>query len=432
MSRTREFTSRRHSWSTLLWGWRRETLAGLVTVVVLLVARSVAVGGPDVLVLAGLLVLVASPTMRTRVRTQLRRANQERLLQSVFWWIDLVGRDGRLPTLRNVAEIPAGARYLLEVPVGLDLEALNKRTGEIAVAFNAHSVRIRPGRGGARYVEMVVLHTDPFVSEVASTLLERASRRPVSLWEPIDLGISEDGMLLRVDLPEHNMLIGGEPGAGKSVALTTLVAAAALDRTCSLSLFDAKEVELIAWRDVAESFVGPSLSDAVAALEDLHETLAARYRDLVATRRRKVNPGEGTGLQVVVIDELAYYLRGGEKAQRDRFAELLRDLVARGRAAGIIVIAATQKPSHEIVPTWIRDLFSYRLALRCTSPEASDTILGQGWATQGYNASGIDSSRRGVGYLLAEGGLPRMLRCAHLTDADVAALASRAREVRGC
>lgn len=143
-------TPRRHPWSTLLWGWRRETFAGLTTVVVLLEARAISSVGPSLLVLAGVFVLAASPDIRTRVRSKLRRANQERLLQSVFWWVDLVGRDGRLPTLRGVAEIPAGARYLLELPVGLDLAALDKRTGEIASAMNVRSVRIRPWRGGAR------------------------------------------------------------------------------------------------------------------------------------------------------------------------------------------------------------------------------------------------------------------------------------------
>ena len=129
---------------------------------------------------------------------------------------------------------------------------------------------------------------------------------------------------------------------------------------------------------------------------------------LVAERRRKLSPTDPEGLHVLVIDELAFYLRGGKKETRERFTELLRDLVSRGRAAGIIVVAATQKPSHEIVPTWIRDLFSFRLALRCTSSDASDTILGQGWAHQGFSAATIDPTLRGVGYLLAEGGTPTL------------------------
>jgi S-DNA-T family DNA segregation ATPase FtsK/SpoIIIE len=132
------------------------------------------------------------------------------------------------------------------------------------------------------------------------------------------------------------------------------------------------------------------------------------------------------GLHIVVIDELALYLRGGTKSQRDRFAELLRDLIARGRAAGIIVVAATQKPSHDVVPTSIRDLFSYRLAMRCSSSDASDTILGQGWASRDYSAASIAPANRGVGYLLAEGGVPVLIKTPHLSDAEIAVVARRA------
>jgi S-DNA-T family DNA segregation ATPase FtsK/SpoIIIE len=136
------------------------------------------------------------------------------------------------------------------------------------------------------------------------------------------------------------------------------------------------------------------------------------------------------GLHVLVIDELAFYLRGGEKALRDQFGELLRDLVSRGRAAGIIVVATTQKPSHEIVPTWIRDLFSFRLAMRCTSSDSSDTILGQGWASQGFSAATIDPSMRGAGYLLAEGGVPTLVMTPYLNDEEIAVIADRAYELR--
>ena len=90
-------------------------------------------------------------------------------------------------------------------------------------------------------------------------------------------------------------------------------------------------------------------------------------------------------------------MRGGTKDERTELSETLRDLISRGRAAGMIVIAATQKPSNDIVPTYVRDLFSFRMALRCTTPEASDTILGQGWAKEGYSASTLDPTLRGRG-----------------------------------
>jgi S-DNA-T family DNA segregation ATPase FtsK/SpoIIIE len=132
---------------------------------------------------------------------------------------------------------------------------------------------------------------------------------------------------------------------------------------------------------------------------------------------------------VVVIDELALYIQGKGK-DRDDFALGLRDLVARGRAAGIVVVAATQKPAADVVPTAVRDLFGYRLALRCSTKDASDTVLGTGWAAAGFSSADIDPATRGVGLLLAESGVPRRLRCHHLTDADIAALVARASELR--
>ena len=96
----------------------------------------------------------------------------------------------------------------------------------------------------------------------------------------------------------------------------------------------------------------------------------------------------------------------------------------------MIVIAATQRPSSDIVPTSLRDLFGYRWAFRCSTDSSSDVILGHGWANQGYTAASIDPSTRGVGWLIAEGGMPRRMKAAYLTDEDVARLAVRAVELR--
>ena len=105
---------------------------------------------------------------------------------------------------------------------------------------------------------------------------------------------------------------------------------------------------------------------------------------------------------------------------------LVRDLVARGRAAGIIVVAATQRPSADIIPTSLRDLFGYWWAFRCTTDASSDVIVGHGWASQDYSSAKIDAPARGVGWLIAEGGSPRWMKAACLSD-DHAARIARAR-----
>jgi DNA segregation ATPase FtsK/SpoIIIE-like protein len=243
--------------------------------------------------------------------------------------------------------------------------------------------------------------------------------------EPIPIGVDEQGEAVAVELAERNVLLGGEPGAGKSAALSTLIAAAALDPGTRVWLFDGKLVELAAWAPVAERAVGPDGEDALAVLWELRAVMDARYRDLLARGLRKIRRDEGLPLHLVVVDELAFYLTLSDKAQRQEFAELLRDLVARGRAAGVIVCAATQKPGADVVPSALRDLFGFRLALRCTTPQASDTILGQGWVSNDADASTIPGAQRGVRYLLGEGERPVKIRGYYLDDDAIAEIAGR-------
>ena len=88
------------------------------------------------------------------------------------------------------------------------------------------------------------------------TLVRRRDRRPtpiasapgrVSIFNPICIGIDEFGHLLRLLLIFRNMLIGGEPGSGKSGLLNVIVAHAALALDCRLVLLDGKQVELGQW-----------------------------------------------------------------------------------------------------------------------------------------------------------------------------------------
>ena len=250
------------------------------------------------------------------------------------------------------------------------------------------------------------------------------------MWEPIPVGVDELGDTVTVTLPERNVLMGGEPGAGKSAAMSVLVATAALDPSVRLWLLDGKLVELSVWAPCAQRLAGPDVDEAIELLRELREEMEARYRELLARGKRKVAREDGLPLHLVACDELAFYLGAEDRKKQKEFAELLRDLVARGRAAGVIVCAATQKPASDVVPSALRDLFGFRLALRCNTPQASDTILGQGWATLGHNAATIAPGQRGVGLLLAEDGTPVRMRGFHLTDRDVDELATRATAAR--
>jgi len=408
-------------------GWRLEIGLGMVTFLVLLAADLVAPWGPYFIFGVAGFVLWQRPDLRRRYEAGARSRSLARPLETSMWLCGIVGRDGRIPKVVGVTEIPVGRRFRLELPVGLHFEAMEARAPELAAALDARSVNVRAIKESARFVELIARTAEAFPEFVRSDLMDRQRS---DLWQPLVIGTNESGEVVSLALPEHNLLLGGEPGSGKSVVLSVLVANAALDPSVSISLLDGKQVELAAWRGVAEHLVGPDQEAAIEVLEALVETMSERYEILLRERRRKIAPDGGFGLHLVVIDELAFYLRGGAKPLRDRFGELLRDLVSRGRAAGIIVVAATQKPSHEIVPTWIRDLFAYRLAMRCSSSDASDTILGAGWAKRECSAASIDPAQRGVGYLLAEGGVPLLVKTPYLDDAEIARIALKAEELR--
>jgi S-DNA-T family DNA segregation ATPase FtsK/SpoIIIE len=266
---------------------------------------------------------------------------------------------------------------------------------------------------------------DPLV-HLDSIPWPNAGAHTLSLWDPIPVGIGEDGRVVTMNIIGKNLLIGGEPESGKSVAQSMITATAALDPTATLHGIDGKGlVELGIWRDSMENLVATP-TEALALLNDLRGVMDVRYSHLYEGGIRKITRADNLGLHVLVIDELALFTSGGTKAQREAFTEALRDVISRGRAAGIIVVAATQRPSADVVPTQVRDLIGYRWALRTSTPQSSDMILGAGQASAGYSSAKVAAATRGVGYLLAEGASPVRLRSYRIDDAHLAALAGRA------
>jgi hypothetical protein len=408
-------------------GWRCRLELALAAVLVgaqVLLAGLVGNVAAAVVLVAVVAAALMAPVARRWLLQALRAARVRRA-----WWH--AWTDCELPRVRagRVSAIPAGELVRVRASRGSSLEAVEQRAEELAVCLQAREVRIARDPDNAATGTVTLVRRDPLAGLVSVAWPHREAEA-LSLWEPIPVGVDELGETVTVSLPERNVLVGGEPGAGKSAALSLLVATAALDPLVRLWLLDGKLVELSAWTPCAQRFGGPRIEDAIALLRELREEMDARYRELLARGKRKIARDDGLALHLVVCDELAFYLGAEDRKQQREFAELLRDVVARGRAAGVIVCAATQKPASDVVPSALRDLFGFRLALRCNTPQASDTILGQGWATLGHSAASIAPGQRGVGLLLAEDGTPTRLRGFHLTDEDVDALASRAAALR--
>jgi S-DNA-T family DNA segregation ATPase FtsK/SpoIIIE len=249
----------------------------------------------------------------------------------------------------------------------------------------------------------------------------------LSMYDPIFIGSDEFGEAVYITLIYRNLLAAGEPGGGKSGLLNILCAHAALSVNTRLVLFDGKQVELGMWDGIADEFIGPDLAHAITTLKRLQKVMDNRYTWLRAHRRRKIEPGDGISVITIFFDEMALYAAtlGTEQQQRE-FVALMRDLVARGRAAAMPVIAATQRPSVDIIPKSLRDIFGYRAAFRCTSDGSSNIILGDSWSGAGITATDIAPTNHGACYLIAEGGIPVKTKIAYLSDTDICDLADYA------
>src|SRR5690348_14127859 len=176
---------------------------------------------------------------------------------------------------------------------------------------------------------------------------------PLSMFDPVFVAIDETGQPVYLDFADHmGIVLAGEPGAGKSVGLSNIVAHGALSYLdCRLILIDGALVELGAWRSCADTFVGPDINQAISVLEDQQKVINDRCEELLDTGRRKIVKGDGVPMTLTAVDELAYYSATvGTKAEREKFTATLRDCAARGRKAAHRYVLATQRPSYDIVP----------------------------------------------------------------------------------
>ncbi|NNG20146.1 hypothetical protein HJ590_11300 [Naumannella sp. ID2617S] len=154
--------------------------------------------------------------------------------------------------------------------------------------------------------------------------------------------------------------------------MNNVVAAASCDPRMELWLIDAKGgVELRPFEDCAERFA-ETLEDATQLLSELLERTKSRFDVLKKAGVKKWRPEDGGIL--LVIDELAEITGTGTKESKEA-AETLRRIIALGRAAGVCVVAATQKPDATTVPTGVRDLMASRLGHRCGARGQADVIL---------------------------------------------------------
>lgn len=326
----------------------------------------------------------------------------------------------------------------IELPDGIPASKALGATAQLANGFGVSVQQISQAKGAREdWLTLRVTLKVPFTGKPHKGPLLTADK--VNLWAPVPMAVSERGDVTAVEWFEKTALFGGEPGSGKSAAANNPLLSAALDVTADLYLADGKGgFDLSPFEPITQMIDTDGDPERLLAilrhvweevLPGLKQTVkdhrVRKFSEALAAKDKRVR------FTILYIDEWASYMAAATQEQQKELDRLLRLITQQGRAYAVIVIAATQKPDSTAVPTGIRDILSTRWAGRCMTPEASDTILGKGRSSAGYNAQRIMKSQRGVGYLqTGETSEPTLTQSYFYTDDEVEAILRRAYDLR--
>lgn len=244
----------------------------------------------------------------------------------------------------------------------------------------------------------------------------------------VPAGVTEDDDTWTVRLADRHVLVAGVTGAGKGSVMWSLLAGlvpAVRDGVCQLWVIDPKGgMEFGAAHRLFHRFAHNTGTHALDLLRDAASILTARA-DRLRGHARQHTPTTAEPLIVVVIDELASLTAyQTDRKQATEATQLLSLILSQGRAVGVIVVAAVQDPSKDVVT--FRQLFPTRIGLRMAEATQVDMALGQGAHTAGALCEQIPDRLPGTGYVIEDGTTrPVRVRAFHVTDDDITKLTAR-------
>ena len=203
----------------------------------------------------------------------------------------------------------------------------------------------------------------------------------------LPVGVGGNGSPVALPLRNlGNVLVGGLPGGGKSELLASMMAGLlrqdASGRTVQVAAVDTKLVSFGLLPNLAALYAPPALTleDAHGLVSSLAGEVQRRFELLHAARVRSLEElehttGERLPYLVAFVDELADLSTDPDKARRDRFLALAQEIGRKGRAAGVSLVMATQRPSADVIPSSLRNLAGAAVAFRLARADDSRLVL---------------------------------------------------------
>ena len=263
------------------------------------------------------------------------------------------------------------------------VQSIVARQNDLALALKTPSIRIQPTIPGEALVGLEVPSPTPrrvglkeMVESEAFTDCAAKGGLPIAIGQDI---AGEPEVLDLAGLP--HLLIAGATGTGKSVCLNSIVASLLVAKSpdeLRLLMVDPKGVELTPF-DGLPHLAAPTVQEFkgfTESLTGLLNLMQQRYARLGQAGVRNIAGYNATAQRrmpyvVLVVDELAeLMLAGGRESE----ANLVR-LAQMGRATGIHLVLATQRPTVDVVTGLLKANIATRIAFTVASQTDSRVIL---------------------------------------------------------
>ena len=290
----------------------------------------------------------------------------------------------------NVRTGPSVTQYEVQPAPGVKVSKIVNLSDDIALSLAAPGVRIEapiPGKN-AIGIEVPNRERQPVVlREVLES--QEFIGHPSKVAVALGKDIAGDNIVIDLAKMPH-LLIAGTTGSGKSVCINTLITSLLFKSTpeeVKMIMIDPKVVELSAYNGIPHMMV-PVVTDpkkaagalnwAVAEMTRRYNAFAeqgakemSKYNDIMKMLDEPKLP-----YIVVVVDELADLMMVAPRDVEDAICRIAQ----MGRAAGIHLVVATQRPSVDVITGLIKANFPSRIAFAVSSQTDSRTILDAGGA----------------------------------------------------
>ena len=300
--------------------------------------------------------------------------------------IDTLKEFGINVTIKVATRGPRLTRYELVPEPGTRISKIENLVDEITMNLEAISVRIEAPIPGKAAIGVEVPNVNVSTVRLRG-LLDTDTFRDAEGKTTVCLGVDVVGKPMFADLGKMpHLLVAGATGMGKSVCINTILVSLlykAHPDDVKLILIDPKKVEFQSYANIPHLLVpvvtepqkaAGSLAWAVGEMErryDLIESAAVRN---IAAYNKTVDDHPGRSRLphiVIVIDELHDLMLQARDAVEDSIARI----AAKARAAGIILIIGTQRPSVNVITGVIKANIPSRIAFHVASQVDSRTIL---------------------------------------------------------